>query len=186
MLFVKSGFIFCYFGIISGPSFEEIWIPITQGFFVSSSVEIGPVVLEKKICSNFVNVFSLNFGIISPWKRTLTFFWTNLNFPHPKMLCVKFGWNCSSGSGWENENVKSLRQLMRQRQQLLIRKAHLSLSSGELKILHLLPRMLGAKFGWNWPSGSGEQDDNVKVYDSNDNNDDRKWKSSLEFLAQVS
>ena len=30
------------------PSFEEIWIPITQGCFVPSFVEIGPVVLEKK------------------------------------------------------------------------------------------------------------------------------------------
>ena len=30
-------------------SFEETWIPFTQGYFVSSFVEIGPVVLEKKI-----------------------------------------------------------------------------------------------------------------------------------------
>ena len=26
----------------------------------------------------------------------------------------------------------------------------------------LQPRMLCAKFGWNWPSGSGEEDENVK------------------------
>ena len=26
----------------------------------------------------------------------------------------------------------------------------------------LHPRMLCAKFGWNWPSGSGEEDENVK------------------------
>ena len=31
-----------------GPSFEKIWIPFTQGCFVPSLVEIGPVVLEKK------------------------------------------------------------------------------------------------------------------------------------------
>ena len=32
-----------------GPSFEQNWIPITQLCFVSSLVEIGPVVLEKKM-----------------------------------------------------------------------------------------------------------------------------------------
>ena len=35
-----------------GPAFEQIWIPVTQ-------VQIGPVVLEKKIFLNFVNVYSL-------------------------------------------------------------------------------------------------------------------------------
>ena len=33
------------------------------------------------------------------------------------MLCVKFGWNWLSGSGEEDENVKSLRQRRRQRRQ---------------------------------------------------------------------
>ena len=51
---------FHYFEIIYpwielGPSFEQTWIPFIQ---VSSLVEIGPVVLEKKIFFNFVNVFS--------------------------------------------------------------------------------------------------------------------------------
>ena len=32
-----------------GPSFEQTWIPFTQGYFVPSLVEIGPVVLEKKM-----------------------------------------------------------------------------------------------------------------------------------------
>ena len=31
-----------------GPSFEQTWIPFTQGWFVPSLVEFGPVVLEKK------------------------------------------------------------------------------------------------------------------------------------------
>jgi hypothetical protein len=30
------------------PSFEQTWIPSTQGWFVPSLVKIGPVVLEKK------------------------------------------------------------------------------------------------------------------------------------------
>ena len=44
---------FRYFVIISpwkkswGPSFEETWILITQGYFVPSLVEIDPVILEK-------------------------------------------------------------------------------------------------------------------------------------------
>ena len=32
-----------------GPSFEQTWIPFTQGYFVPSLVEIDPVVLEKKM-----------------------------------------------------------------------------------------------------------------------------------------
>ena len=32
-----------------GPSFEQTWFPFTQGCFVPSLVEIGSVVLEKKI-----------------------------------------------------------------------------------------------------------------------------------------
>ena len=34
---------------IIGSSFEETWIPFTQGWFVPSLVEIGSVVMEKKI-----------------------------------------------------------------------------------------------------------------------------------------
>ena len=33
----------------NGPLFEQTWIPFTQGCFVPSLVEIGPVVLEKKM-----------------------------------------------------------------------------------------------------------------------------------------
>ena len=39
------------------------------------------------------------FLIISPWKKVEPFIWTNLNPLHPRMLCAKFGWNWSSGSG---------------------------------------------------------------------------------------
>ena len=47
--------IFRYLVIISplgkgrGPLFEQTWAPFTQGCFVPSLVEIGPVVLGKKI-----------------------------------------------------------------------------------------------------------------------------------------
>ena len=38
---------FCYF--LHDPSFEQTWIPYSQGCFVSSLIEIGPVFLEKKL-----------------------------------------------------------------------------------------------------------------------------------------
>ena len=50
------------------------------------------------------------FSIISIWKRTRPFIWTDLNLLHPKMLCAKFVWNWSSGSGEKNENMKSFRR----------------------------------------------------------------------------
>ena len=37
------------FGKGRDPSFEQTWIPFTQGCFVPSLIEIGPVVLEKKM-----------------------------------------------------------------------------------------------------------------------------------------
>ena len=61
-LYISSMY-FCYFVIISswkmrGPLFEQTWIPFTQGCIVPRLVEIGQVVLEKRIF-NFINVFSL-------------------------------------------------------------------------------------------------------------------------------
>ena len=38
----------------------------------------------------------------------------------------------------------------------------------------LHPRMLCAKFGWNWPSGSGEENKNVYHNDNNKDNDEQR------------
>ena len=83
-----------------GPSFDQSWIPFTQGCFMQSLVEIGSVVLEKKIFLSSSMYFSY-FIIISPWIRG-PIFWTNLNSLHPRILCAKFGWNWPSGSGEED------------------------------------------------------------------------------------
>ena len=82
-----SSMYFRYFIMISpwkgwDPSFEQTWIPFTQGCFVPSLVEFG-----KRRFLNFINLFSL-FLIMSPWKRTGPFFWTKLESPSPKdALC---------------------------------------------------------------------------------------------------
>ena len=49
-----------------GSSFEETWIPFTQGCFVPRLVEIGPVVLEKIL--KFRKCIFAICVIISPWK----------------------------------------------------------------------------------------------------------------------
>ena len=52
-------------------------------------------------------------------------------------------------------------------------------------------QMISAKFDWNWPSGSWEEGKMVKVYNNDNNNDDKQHtnyfqKRSLDLLAQVS
>ena len=61
-----------------GSSFEQTWIPFTQGCFVSSLVKIGSVFLEKKIFKFHQCIFAICV-IISPWKRARPFIWTNFN-----------------------------------------------------------------------------------------------------------
>ena len=68
-----------------------------------SLVEIGPVILEKKI----FKLFFLLFCYFSPRKRAWSLICTNLNPLHPRKFCGKSGLNWSSDYG-EVENVKSL------------------------------------------------------------------------------
>ena len=73
--------------------------------------------------------------IISPWKWEGPFIWTNLNSLNTKMIFVRFGWNWPSGSGEEDENVKSLRQCQRSRttNKFWLKKLTGAFGSGELK-----------------------------------------------------
>ena len=87
-----SSIYFCYFIFISpqkarDPSIWKKWTLFTPNCFVSS-------------------LYFRYFVIISFWKNAGPFTWTNLNPHHPRMLCPQFGWNCSSVSWEEDENVK--------------------------------------------------------------------------------
>ena len=100
--FLISSIYFRYFKIIPlekgwGPSFEQSWLPFTQGCIVPSLVEFGPVGLEKDFLIS--SLYFCHWVIISPWKRVGSFIWTNLNPLHPRMHCAKFGWNWHSASG---------------------------------------------------------------------------------------
>jgi hypothetical protein len=46
--------------------------------------------------------------LISPLKRTWLFIWTNLNSFHPRIICTKFDWFWSAGSGEEDFSKFSL------------------------------------------------------------------------------
>ena len=98
------------------------------------------------------------FVVISPWKRAGPLIWTNLNPLHQRMLWAKFCWNWPSGSGEEDFLILSMYFCYF----VIISpwKRAGPLIWTNLNPLH--PRMLCAKFGWNWPSGSGEEDENVK------------------------
>ena len=130
------------------------------------------------------------FVIISPWKRAGPFMWINLNPLHPRMHCAKFGWNWLSDSGEEDFLISS----MYFHYFVIISpwKRAGPFIWTNLNPLH--PRMLCAKFGWYWPSISGEEDENVKSLQTDrqtDRRTDRRWrtgdqKSSLELSAQVS
>ena len=83
------------------------------------------------------------------------FIWTNLNPFHPKMLCVKFGWNWLSGSGEEDFFFISPMYFCYFIILFPWKRAGPFIWTN-LNPLHL--RMLCAKFGWNWPTGSEEED----------------------------
>ena len=96
---------FCYFNILctckrAWPLLEQTWIPFNSVCFVPSLVEISPVVLEKKIFKFFQYIFAISLKRV--WLLN------KFEFPSPRMLCAKFGWNWTSGFGEEDENGRSL------------------------------------------------------------------------------
>ena len=92
--------------------------------------------------------------IIFPWKRMWPFIWRNLNPLYPRMLWSKNGWNYPFVSGEKDFLI------------LLMHFWYFVIISPWKRAWHfiwrnlncLLQRMICAKFGWNWPFGSGEED----------------------------
>ena len=162
------------------------------------------------------------FLVISPWKSVGLFIWTNLNPRHPKMLCAKFGWNWSSGSGEEDFLISSVyfhyfviispwtrvrpfiwtklnrlhptmhcASLVEIGPVVLEKKIfkissmynYLPLEKGRAlhlnKLDSLQPRILCAKFGWNWPSGSREEE-NVKSLRQRQH----QWRTTDKFWSE--
>ena len=108
--------------------FNKLASPFTQGCIRPRLVEIGPEVLEKifKFCQCiFANLLFSPLGK----GRALLNIWTNLNPLHPRMLCAKFGWNWSSSSGEEDENVTFLQTNGQMDQQMDDQKSSFELSA---------------------------------------------------------
>ena len=102
---------------------------------------------------NFVNVFSL-FRNYLRLEKGGPFIWTNLNPLYLKMVCAKVGWYWHSGSG-EVDFSNSLIYL-----HYFVIISHWK-RAGSFIWTNLNPlylRMISAKFGWNWPTGSREGD----------------------------
>ena len=121
----------------------QIWLKLAQQFWESNFF-------------NFINVFYLSL-IISPLKRAGPFIWTKLNTLHPRMHCANFGWNWPSGSEEDFLNFVNVFCYF-----VIISPGKRAAPCNWTNLNPLHPRILCAKFGWNWPSGSGGGDENVK------------------------
>ena len=121
------------------------------------------------------SIYFLYFVILSPLEKERSSLYLNkLESPSPK-----FGWNWLSGSGEEDFLISSMYFIY-----FIIISPWKRVGPfiwTNLNPLHL--RMLCAKFGWNCPNGSGEQDENVKSLQTDGQTDTRRTtggqKSSL-------
>ena len=95
--------------------------------------------LRKQLKS--INTYDYIITLIKRRRKNINFMITYCFFhlyPHPRMLCAKIGWNWLSGSGEEDENVKSLRQQRQRRQttdKFWSEKLTWAFGSGELKTI---------------------------------------------------
>ena len=124
----------------------------TQGCFLPSLVENSPVVLEK-IFKSSKCIFTI-FQLSPPMRRMWPFIWPNLNPLHQRILRAKFGLNWPSGSGEEDFYKLSIHFWYFPIISPWKRAGPFTwtnLNSND-------PRLHCAKFGWNWPCASGEED----------------------------
>ena len=84
------------------------YLPLEEGraLHLNKTNPLHPRMLCAKLGWNWLSgswedflitsIYFLYFVIISPLEKAGPFIWTNLNPPHPSMLCVNFGWNWPS------------------------------------------------------------------------------------------
>ena len=94
------------------------------------------------------------------------------------MLCAKFGWNWPSGSEEDFHNTS-----MYFRYFIIISSWKRTEPFMWKNLNPLYSRMLCAKFGWNWLSGSGEENKNLKSLETDGHSDrqttDNRWSEKL-------
>ena len=122
---------------------KKTWIPFTQGNFVPSLFEIGTVILEKNF--RFRYYLSLEKG--------MSLYLNKLESSSPEnVLCQVW--------------LKLAQLFWRRFFKISLFRNFLPVKKGVVLNLNKLessrPSLLCAKFGWNWPCGSGEVDENVK------------------------
>jgi hypothetical protein len=81
-----------------GPLFEQFRISIIQGWFVPSLIEIGLLLLGKKIFFN-INICKYGLSYCGPSRPPGTMMWTILNLHYIRKLWCKYDLFWLSGSG---------------------------------------------------------------------------------------
>ena len=111
------------------------------------------------------------FIINSLWKRAGPIIRTNLNPLFSKIHGAKFGWN---GRVVLEKRIFNFVNVF-----LPVEKgrAHLWINLNPHQI-----RMLCVKFGWNWPSGSGEEDKNMKRLRRRQRTTNKFWSEKLTWV----
>ena len=157
-----------------------------------SLVEIGPAILEKKIFKCFLSIFailllfpleeafqlnkhkslSIKDNLCQIWLKLTLWFWK-------RWKCEKFT-DTRTGSGEEDsfQIIFTIYQLS----SLLV----LRLNKPRMSFTQRYPKIhvLCAKFGWNWPNGSGEGDEKDKSLQTGGHTDGRQTiRKARELLA---
>ena len=162
-----------------GPSFEQKWIPITQGCFVPIKfVKIGPVVLRRRFLK-IVNVFS-PYSYYLPLEKGLA-------------LHLKKSESASLKDALNQVRLKFALWFLRKKLLKFVNVISLFLYYIPLdkgvalfwnKLESPIPKDALYQVCWNWPSGSWEEDENVKSLQTDGRQTTGDQKSSLELSAQ--
>ena len=85
----------------------SLFSTLTQGWLCYIKLKLALLFLKRRFFY-MSHMYKLLLRYFLPLTvNTWPFLKINLHSLHPKMLCVKFGWNCLDGS-WEDKNVKTL------------------------------------------------------------------------------